>query len=216
MRGLHGLEDDFSDAQDGSPRDHEYTEPTQPLHADDQLTIHPSERTLDPGKTGLAPRIVLELHDEPPDEPDEPPTVIDLASPRQQGNASMAPLVLLVEDTDDYAVMVRETLRRIPVDILHARNGRQAGEMLSENNPDVIVLDIGLPDMTGWNILDLFKERFEQMPPEQRPRVVVLTAYSDAANRLIGKFQHIFRFMVKTATPSELQAAVREAIDHRP
>lgn len=122
-------------------------------------------------------------------------------------------VVLLVEDSDEFATIVRETLRRIQITVVHARDGQTALEMLKTHNPGVVLLDINLPDMTGWNVLDMFKPVFETMSDEERPRVIVLTAYNDAANRLVGKLQEVYRFLVKTTTPIELQQVVREALD---
>jgi len=122
-------------------------------------------------------------------------------------------VVLLVEDSEEFATIVRETLRRIKIDVVHARDGNTGLEMLVKHHPGVILLDINLPDMTGWNVLDLFKPVFEAMNEEDIPRVIVLTAYNDAANRLVGKLQEVYRFLVKTTTPLELQQVVREALE---
>jgi CheY-like chemotaxis protein len=50
------------------------------------------------------------------------------------------------------------------------------------------------------------------VPKADRPRIIILTAYNDPANRLVGKLQDVFRFLVKTTTPLELQKVVREAL----
>lgn len=121
-------------------------------------------------------------------------------------------VVLLIEDSDEFASIVRETLRRINVEVIHARDGHTGRQMLLDYRPSVILLDIGLPDMSGWNVLDWFKVEFEQIAVEERPRIIVLTAYNDAANRLVGKLQEVYRFLVKTTTPLELQQIVREAL----
>jgi len=122
-------------------------------------------------------------------------------------------VVLLIEDSEEFATIVRETLRRIHIDVVHARDGNTGVDMLVQHHPGVILLDINLPDMTGWNVLDLFKPVFEGMNESERPRVIVLTAYNDAANRLVGKLQEVYRFLVKTTTPLELQQVVREALE---
>ncbi len=122
-------------------------------------------------------------------------------------------VVLLIEDSEEFATIVRETLRRIQIDVVHARDGNTGRDMLLKYRPGVILLDINLPDMTGWNVLDLFKPEFETMSEDERPRIIVLTAYNDAANRLVGKLQEVYRFLVKTTTPLELQQVVREALE---
>jgi CheY-like chemotaxis protein len=139
-------------------------------------------------------------------------TTTEIRAARADADVLVTPTVLLVEDSDEFAAIVRETLRRIKVDVAHAHDGRMATEYLRTNVPDVILLDLNLPDMTGWNILDQTKEKFEDVPKADRPRIIILTAYNDPANRLVGKLQDVFRFLVKTTTPLELQKVVREAL----
>ena len=85
------------------------------------------------------------------------------------------PTVLLVEDSEEFAAIVRETLRRIKVDVYYARDGRMATEYLRNNRPDLILLDLNLPDMSGTDILARVKgdERLRRAP------VVVLTTTDD-------------------------------------
>ena len=69
-----------------------------------------------------------------------------------------------VKDTLELAEVIMATLERMALNVFHAPHGSRALEMFNELDPDVVLLDISLPDMTGWNIMDSLKERFENAP----------------------------------------------------
>lgn len=208
MRNSNDLE---LEPQEGNP---EYNEIAEPADRRTTGTFHFSfsELARDAAATGLAPRVQLEPVGEKLDYHDVARTTTEIRAARVETESRGTPTVLLVEDSDEFAAIVRETLRRIKVDVAHAHDGRMATEYLRKNVPELILLDLNLPDMTGWSILDHAKEEFEHVPQSERPRIIILTAYNDPANRLVGKLQDVYRFLVKTTTPLELQNIVREAL----
>jgi CheY-like chemotaxis protein len=117
--------------------------------------------------------------------------------------------VLIVEDTDDIARIMAMTLERLGLASTIAGSGPKALDFMAQRMPDLLLLDIGLPGMSGWEVLEAIKARH----PDARFPVIVLTALDDPANRLIGKFQaHVVRYFVKPFEVSELEQAVREAL----
>lgn len=208
MRNTNDLD---CEPQEGNPDPHEMEEPTD-RRVTGSFNFPFSELARDAASTGLAPRVQLESPGEKLDYHDVARTTTEIRASHDEEAPSAPPTVLLVEDSDEFAAIVRETLRRIKVDVAHAQDGRMAKEYLRTNVPDVILLDLNLPDMTGWNILDQAKLQFGDVPKAKQPRIIILTAYNDPANRLVGKLQDVFRFLVKTTTPLELQKVVREAL----
>ena len=117
--------------------------------------------------------------------------------------------VLAVEDDEANIKLVRTILRDLPLDIAHAPTGRQAIDWLTAEAPDLILLDVNLPDMYGWEILDKFKDngRLRNCP------VIVLTAQRDPVHRLIGSLQAVAVYMHKPVNANELREQVRQLLD---
>jgi CheY-like chemotaxis protein len=119
-------------------------------------------------------------------------------------------LALIVEDTADMAGLMHMSVRHLGVDTHRVIDGPQALDYLADHTPDIILLDIGLPGMSGWEVLEAIKERF---PDAQYP-VIVLTAFNDPANRLVGKLQHkVYRYLTKPFEVAVLAQTVREALN---
>ncbi len=124
-----------------------------------------------------------------------------------------APLVMIVEDTLDAAQLMQISLRRAGIkDILHAENGRSALDYLEVYTPDVVILDIGMPDMNGWSVLEFIKQKHG----DTSFPVIMLTAFDDPANKLIGKLQsRVYRYLTKPFLPETLIQTVKEAIEFK-
>ena len=118
--------------------------------------------------------------------------------------------VLVVEDSPEFIEVLGAVLRRVGLWPILAVNGKEALENFDRQGIDLVLLDIGLPDMTGWRVLDAIKERRGDLP---RPAVIVMTAYGDPANKVMGKLQGVDAYLVKPFTPSQLQAAIGRVMD---
>ena len=75
----------------------------------------------------------------------------------------------------------------------------------------MVLLDLGLPDMKGWQLLDSIKASLVE--GEAMPIVVVITAFGDASNRLVGRFQNVAYYLVKPFTSEEVSQVVRQALN---
>jgi DNA-binding response OmpR family regulator len=116
---------------------------------------------------------------------------------------------LITEDTEDIAGLMQLALMRLGIESHHAINGSLALEFLAQRTPDIMLLDIGMPGMNGWEVLEKVKERY----PDSHFPVIVLTAFDDPANKLIGKLQaRVFRYITKPFDMDMLAQTVREAL----
>lgn len=107
---------------------------------------------------------------------------------------------MVVDDDRDTREAIRETLVEQGYSVSCAGNGREAMTMLESTVPDLLVLDLMMPDLNGWQVLDLLGQRQLQVP------VLVLTADRDA--QLSGPPQPIAGCLAKPVDLDELLSAV--------
>ena len=67
------------------------------------------------------------------------------------------PLVLLVDDDEYIHALVARTLRRLPAETLAVRSGRDGLLVARQRPPDLILLDLALPDVDGLTLIDAFR-----------------------------------------------------------
>jgi len=108
--------------------------------------------------------------------------------------------VLVVDDEPDVLLLCRLNLQQRGHEILEAPEGSRALELARERHPDVIVLDLMLPGMTGYEVLETLKgdAATSDIP------VLVLTAKSLRADRERSHGMGAAGFLTKPFLPSEL------------
>jgi CheY-like chemotaxis protein len=80
--------------------------------------------------------------------------------------------VLVVDDEPQVAWVLRFSLEHEGFRTYTASNGIEALEELQKHSPRVIVLDLMMPEMDGWTVM----ERIKKLPLDQRPRIVIVSA----------------------------------------
>ena len=87
--------------------------------------------------------------------------------------------ILYVEDNDDNIYMLKHRLERRGFEVLVARDGRAGVETAREHLPDLILLDLGLPVLDGWEAARLLKqdEHTRAIP------IIALSAHAMAGDR---------------------------------
>jgi DNA-binding response OmpR family regulator len=129
--------------------------------------------------------------------------------PEDKSKFESAHKVLIVEDTVELAEILRATLERMQLKVFHETHGTKALAVFSAENPDLVLLDIALPDTTGWKVLETIRE---QRQDSRSPAIIVITAYGDPANRLMGKLQGVHSYLIKPFMPDEVERAVSKAL----
>jgi two-component system KDP operon response regulator KdpE len=115
--------------------------------------------------------------------------------------------VLIVEDTPDVAEVVKMcfTMRWPGAEVLKLTAGAGAAELVQQEHPDVVVLDLGLPDMDGHQVLKRIRE-FSQVP------VLILTGEDAESARVRGLEGGADDYIVKPFSHIELLARVRAVL----
>lgn len=111
--------------------------------------------------------------------------------------------VLVVEDVAAIAALVRQALEAEGMEVHHVADLAGARDRLASRPPDVMVLDVELPDGSG---LDLLQDRDGWDVP-----VVILSSREDEADRVLGLDLGAEDYVVKPFFPRELAARVRRA-----
>lgn len=118
------------------------------------------------------------------------------------------PIVVSVEDEEGIYELLRLTMEPLPLDFHHAFNGKDAIELITQVTPNLLILDIGLPDMNGWDVLKTIIAK--DIKPD---KVLVLTAYNAPTHRLIAHLQEVDLYINKPFMPLELRKTVSELLE---
>ena len=116
--------------------------------------------------------------------------------------------VLVVEDDGDQRAVVRDMLARNGFVVVEVPAGRQVADRIAEVGPDVVLLDLGLPDVSGLDVLS-------QLAAAGRVPVIVLTGRSGEADRVVGFDLGADDYVVKPVSARELAARVGAVIRRR-
>jgi two-component system KDP operon response regulator KdpE len=116
--------------------------------------------------------------------------------------------VLVIDDEPPIRKLLRMGLVTQGYDILEAPNGKAALELLSQS-PDLIILDLGLPDMQGLDLLGMLRARNEQVA------IVVLSSRGDETGKVEALDGGADDYVTKPFGMNELLARTRAALRHR-
>lgn len=116
--------------------------------------------------------------------------------------------ILLVEDDTSLAQGLQIALRREGLTVDHVTTGKAALQAVQAEAPDLIILDLGLPDMDGLEVLNSLRSG------KQALLVMVLTARDTTADKISGLDQGADDYLAKPFEVSELLARLR-ALERR-
>jgi len=113
--------------------------------------------------------------------------------------------ILVVEDEPSILDNITYALHTEGFESLCCGTGKEAIQMLSEEDISLIILDIGLPDVNGFDLLREIRKKFS-VP------VIIVTARSDDIDRIVGLEIGADDYVVKPFNPRELTARVRAVL----
>ena len=110
--------------------------------------------------------------------------------------------VLVVDDDDDIRLLVRTLLERTGVSVCEASNGRDGMREFHARRPDLVILDVSMPELDGWQMLERIRDMSE-VP------VLMLTARGTELERVRGLQGGADDYVVKPFGRQELVARVQ-------
>jgi len=135
-----------------------------------------------------------------------------MAAPQERAPSVEAPgrRILVVEDNADVADTTAAMLTLSGHEVRTAHDGLEALSIVEEFTPDVVLLDIGLPRMDGYEVA----RRLRQLPSTRDKLLIALTGYGQASDRLRGREAGFDEHLLKPVDPAVLNALiVGEATD---
>jgi two-component system repressor protein LuxO len=119
------------------------------------------------------------------------------------------PRLLLVEDTPSILRLYHEVLKKLDVELIDADTGARALDALNKAIPDLILLDLELPDASGLDILRRIRAR--NLPSA----IIVITAHGSVNVAVEAMREGAYDFIIKPFPPDRLIVTVRNALERR-
>ena len=119
--------------------------------------------------------------------------------------------VLMVEDEEDTASLLKFLLERASYQVVHAQDGRQAQELISTMAPpDIVLLDVMLPFLSGLQVLTVIRKRegWKKVP------IVMLTADGSEHDIKRALENGANDYMIKPFNPRELTSRLKRFVAH--
>lgn len=116
--------------------------------------------------------------------------------------------VLVIDDEPPIRKLLRMGLTSQGYDVLEASNGKAGLDLLGQN-PNLVILDLGLPDFQGFDLLRMIRARNESVP------IVVLSSRGDEAGKVEALDLGADDYVTKPFGMEELLARMRAAIRHQ-
>ena len=120
----------------------------------------------------------------------------------QEGNLKMSKKILIVEDDGNIRELLRLYLEREGYEITEASNGEEGVEQWRKVNPDMILLDVMMPIMDGWQVCKIIRE-------ESKVPIIILTAKGETFDKFNGLEMGADDYIVKPLEMREVVARVR-------
>jgi DNA-binding response OmpR family regulator len=118
--------------------------------------------------------------------------------------------IVVVEADEDFLHLIQMTLADCGAELLPAGTGQTGLALIKDSRPDAIILDLALPDMSGWEVFIQFRDQPSTGPI---PPVIIL---ADEGTRLDRTFSlqvaQVHDYQMKPFLPSQLRKSVADAL----
>jgi CheY-like chemotaxis protein len=126
----------------------------------------------------------------------------------ENGTATQTRSILVVDDELDTAEMLVDMMRLSGYQVFKSSSGRQAIQMVTRQHPDVVLLDLMMPDLSGLDVLVYIRRD----PRLQKIPVIILSARCMPADIQSGLDAGADLFLTKPVSCEDLRSAVEEVL----
>ncbi|HWB10534.1 MAG TPA: response regulator [Pirellulales bacterium] len=123
-------------------------------------------------------------------------------------SVSLQPRVLIVEDHPDTADLLGRYARLLNCETRIAHTGKEASAEAAEFLPQIILLDIGLPDTDGWELATALREKLEPV----HPVMIAITCYNSPEDRRRSEQAGIDHHLAKPAFRGDLMRLLMKLV----
>lgn len=119
--------------------------------------------------------------------------------------------VIYVEDDPEMIDLIKLILNRQGFEVLGANGGRKGLELIQSELPDLVLLDLMMPDMDGWSVY----QQLKSIPETNQIPVIIITAKSQPIDRVLGL--HIAKvddYICKPFHPQELIESIIKVLSN--
>lgn len=117
--------------------------------------------------------------------------------------------VLVIDDLKGVRQLLRSVLGEADYEVLEAEDGRRGLDLIRAESPDAVLLDIRMPGMDGFEVLERARAADPELP------VVMITAHADTDSAVQGMQLGAYGYLSKPLNQGKVLAVVERAVEHR-
>ncbi len=121
------------------------------------------------------------------------------------------PLILIADDDPDLRQLLHLQLETMDCDLIEANNGAKTLELILTEMPDLVILDVMMPELTGWEILKYVRSK----PDLTSIGILMLTGIGETLNELSSPMYGADDYIDKPFKSQELIFKIRRVLSRR-
>jgi DNA-binding response OmpR family regulator len=118
------------------------------------------------------------------------------------------PTILVAEDEDEVRGLILRSLRGLEANLIEAMDGTDAVQAIRRHQPDLLILDVRMPGLSGWEICD----RVRKDPALASTRILLLSAVGESTNEIMASLSGADDWLDKPFDIAVLEARVRRLL----
>ncbi|SDT43212.1 response regulator [Actinoplanes derwentensis] len=122
-------------------------------------------------------------------------------------------VLLIAEDDEDIALVLVRVFKRTGMTVFRASDGRAAFEAILEKRPDIVLTDLGMPHMDGWELIDAIRAHPDD--DVRRVPIAILSGHLRPGDPRAGQAQ-VCAIMLKPCPNEQLLATMEELVSVGP